>query len=169
MSYHGYFAHGTYENSKSGPIMSNHPTTQVFLLKSLEQFGRGQTLGTRRSPFNFAVYFLLVFLFSRCLFPQNLFQLFFSTEWLEWGPNLPSSFRTRRLVTVTPQALLMETWRVLKPSGLLILVSHSGKRMKLSRSHGSWRCIELRRCRLSPQVGIDRSLLFFFGGGVNPG
>jgi len=49
-------------------------------------------------------------------------------------------------------ALLMETWRVLKPSGLLILVSHSGKRMKLLRSHGSWRCIELRRCRLSPQA-----------------
>eukprot|EP00434_Breviolum_minutum_P035426 symbB.v1.2.031362.t1/scaffold3633.1/size69136/2 len=49
-------------------------------------------------------------------------------------------------------ALLSETWRVLKPSGLLILVSHSGKRMKLLRSHGHWRCIELRRCRLSPQA-----------------
>lgn len=67
MSYHGDFAHGTYENSKSGPIISNHPTTQVFLLKSLEKFGRGQTLGTRRSPFNSATFFCCCWYFCSLL------------------------------------------------------------------------------------------------------
>ena len=68
-------------------------------------------------------------------------------------------------------ALCREVWRVLQPGGIFILVSHSGKRMPLLRSalssfpvpaasDGSdvpvpaWRCLELRRCRLSPQATL---------------
>ena len=48
--------------------------------------------------------------------------------------------------------MVTEIWRVLEPDGLLILVSHNGKRLKLLKSCGTWQCLELRRCRLSPQA-----------------
>ncbi|CAK8994685.1 unnamed protein product [Durusdinium trenchii] len=47
-------------------------------------------------------------------------------------------------------AMVSEIWRVLQPDGLLILISHSGKRLKLLTD--GWQCLELRRCRLSPQA-----------------
>ena len=50
--------------------------------------------------------------------------------------------------------MLEEVWRVLRPEGLLIVVSHSGKRLQLLKSHGTWQCLEIRKCRLSPQAGL---------------
>lgn len=50
--------------------------------------------------------------------------------------------------------MLEEVWRVLRPEGLLIVVSHSGKRLQLLKSHGTWQCLEIRKCRLSPQAGF---------------
>ncbi|CAE7329870.1 unnamed protein product [Symbiodinium sp. CCMP2456] len=55
-------------------------------------------------------------------------------------------------------AMCREVWRVLQPGGIFILVSHSSKRMPILRSalgkNATWRCLELRRCRLSPQATL---------------
>ena len=73
MSYHGDFAHGTYENSKSGPIISDHPTTQVFLLKKLEKFWKGPNLRNKKIPIQFCNVFFLIRYFCSLLslFPQK--------------------------------------------------------------------------------------------------
>ncbi|CAK0840446.1 unnamed protein product, partial [Prorocentrum cordatum] len=66
--------------------------------------------------------------------------------------------------------LAAETWRTLRPGGLLLLVSHNGGRRPLldravEELHGAgagWEQLELRKCRLSPQatlINILRSKL----------
>lgn len=54
--------------------------------------------------------------------------------------------------------LAAEVYRVLQPGGLWILVSHSGQRLVHLQSHGDWQCLELRRCRLSPQATFINAL-----------
>lgn len=61
-------------------------------------------------------------------------------------------------------AMIAEVWRVLLPGGIFILVSHNGQRMPLMRAAvgDGWKCLELRRNRLSPQatlINILRSKL----------
>mmetsp|Transcript_66857 Transcript_66857/g.157526 ORF Transcript_66857/g.157526 Transcript_66857/m.157526 type:complete len:314 (+) Transcript_66857:84-1025(+) len=72
------------------------------------------------------------------------------------------------------KAMCRQIWRVLQLQGIFILVSHSSNRMPLLREALSesgacevagtpaWHCVEMRRCRLSPQatlINILRSKL----------
>lgn len=116
MSYHGDFAHGTYENSKSGPIISDHPTTQVFLLKKLEKFWKGPNLRNKKIPIQFCnVFFLIRYFCSLLSFfcsHRNLFQLFFfSTEGLA-GKNLQNVPSESSRVTVYKGAALGDVARL---------------------------------------------------------
>eukprot|EP00930_Biecheleria_cincta_P038308 TRINITY_DN2632_c0_g1_i1.p1 TRINITY_DN2632_c0_g1~~TRINITY_DN2632_c0_g1_i1.p1 ORF type:complete len:334 (-),score=65.81 TRINITY_DN2632_c0_g1_i1:25-972(-) len=72
-------------------------------------------------------------------------------------------------------AMVAEIWRVLRPGGVFLLVSHNGKRLPLlqealalqegeeaSEKPARWRCMDLRRNRLSPQatfINVLRSKL----------
>ncbi|CAE8590636.1 unnamed protein product [Polarella glacialis] len=77
----------------------------------------------------------------------------------------------------TVKSMVAEVWRVLRPEGLFVLVSHNGTRLALLRAalqdaeakeapgagheaatssgpRQRWRCLEMRRCRLSPQATL---------------
>merc|ERR1712176_1436248 len=67
-------------------------------------------------------------------------------------------------------SMVGEIWRVLRPRGIFMLVSHNAYRFELldqaihvhDEGMANWECLEVRQCRLSPQgtlINILRSKL----------
>lgn len=72
----------------------------------------------------------------------------------------------------TAEAMVAEVWRILRPGGLFLLVSHSAARQEVlqravteqSDDEGGWELVESRVCRLSPQATVINILRSKLGG-----
>ena len=171
MSYHGDFAHGTYENSKSGPIISDHPTTQVFLLKKLEKFWKGPNLRNKKIPIQFCnVFFLIRYfcsLLSFFLFPQKSVPTVFFSQPKDLPEKISKTFPSESpRVTVYKGGCSRRRGASWSLRGCWFWCRTVGSGWSCCEATDTGDASSWGRCRLSPQVGFGGvRCLFFFGGG----